>query len=350
MPLPTSSPAGSATTSPPTPDRVMQLAWGFAGPEILNSALDLQLFGHVAKGAQTVEALVSATGASQRGMAMLVDGLAAFGLLLREGPREKAKYRNAADADLFLVPGKPSYVGGFIQFHAGFIAKNWHQLTECVKSGRPVFAADTPEKGVPVWHLLVDALFNVGFPGAQGLAQEILKSNRQRPLQVLDVACGSGVWGIAQCLAEPTTRATFFDLKETLEHTRRFVATHEIGARADYLEGDLRQTEPPAGRFDVAILGHICHSEGAEHTQRLFAKMARALKRGGTLAIAEFLPDDDRLAPPLGLIFALNMLVMTSEGATFTFAEYRRWLESAGFKDVRQLPGPTVSPLILATR
>jgi ubiquinone/menaquinone biosynthesis C-methylase UbiE len=347
---PTSSNAHSANPTAPTPDRVMQMAWGFSAPEILNSALDLQLFGHVAKGARTVDELTAATGASRRGMTMLVDGLAAFGLLLRDGAREKANYRNAPDGELFLVPDKPSYLGGFIQFHAGFIARNWHHLTECVKSGRPAFAADKPEEGVPVWHKLVDALFNVGFPGATNLAQEILKSSRQRPLQVLDVACGSGVWGIAQCLAEPTTRATFFDLKETLEHTRKFVARHELGARADYLEGDLRQTEPPAGRFDVAILGHICHSEGAEHTQKLFAKMARALKPGGTLAIAEFLPDDDRLGPPLGLIFSLNMLVMTSEGATFTFAEYRRWLEAAGFKNVRPLAGPTVSPLILATR
>src|SRR5215831_17446129 len=212
MATPPSSPASSATSSPPTPDRLMQVAWSFAGPEILNTALDLQLFGQVAKGAQTVDALVAATGASRRGMAMLVDGLAAFGLLLRDGPREKASYRNAPDADLFLVPGKPSYIGGFIQFHAGFIAKNWHHLTECVKSGRPTFSADKPEEGVPVWHLLVDALFNVGFPGAMNLAQEILKSTAKRPLQVLDVACGSGVWGIAQCLAEPTTKATFFDL------------------------------------------------------------------------------------------------------------------------------------------
>lgn len=350
MATPTSSHASSASSTATTPDRLMQLAWGFGAPHILNSALDLEVFGHVAKGAQTVDALVQATGASARGVSMLVDGLAAFGLILRDGPREEAKYRNAPDAELFLVPGKPSYLGGFIQFHADFIAKHWFSLTECVKSGRPAMTVDQPEDGVDVWHKLVDSLFNVGFPGAQNLAQEILKSQKQRPLRVLDVACGSGVWGIAQCLAEPTTKATFFDLKETLEHTRKFVAAHKVGARADYLPGDLRETDPPAGQFDVAILGHICHSEGAEHTQKLLAKMARALKPGGTLAIAEFVPDDDRLGPPLGLIFSLNMLVMTNEGATFTFAEYRRWLEAAGFKNARQLPGPTVSPLILATR
>jgi SAM-dependent methyltransferase len=342
--------AGPAASEAPTPDRLMQLAWGFGATQLLSTAVDLELFGHVAKGARTLDALLAATGTSRRGLPLLLDALVGFGLLKRDGPRERGQYSNAPDVDAFLVPGKPSYLGGFMRFHGGPIAEHFLKLTDCVKSGKPVLAVDEPESGIPIWHELVDSLFNLGFPGALNLARELLRTKRERPLRVLDVACGSGVWGIAQLAAEPTTRATFFDLKETLEHTRRFVAAQKLDARAEYLAGDLRTTEPPAGAFDVATLGHICHSEGAAHTQKLFAKMARALKPGGTIAIAEFVPDDDRAAPPLPLIFALNMLVHTNEGATYTLAEYRQWLEAAGFKGVRTLPGPTPSPLILATR
>jgi hypothetical protein len=61
-------------------------------------------------------------------------------------------------------------------------------------------------------------------------------------------------------------------------------------------------------------------------------------------------PDDDRSGPLFPLLFALNMLVHTTEGDTFTFSEYEVWLREAGFRDVRRFEAPTPSPLILATR
>lgn len=340
--------AGSA--APPTLDRLMQMAWGFAAAEILATALALKLFTRVEQGEATLAALESSTRASRRGLAMVVDALVAFGLLQRKGGGAQAVLSLAPDAALYLVEGKPSYLGDFLRFHVDVVARNWAGLGECVKSGQPRVPLDRPQEGVPFWHQLVDGLFNLNFPGAMNLARTLLRETKTRPLHVLDVACGSGVWGIAQALAEPTTRVTFFDLKETLEHAHRFAEREKIAARATWLEGDLRATDPGAARYDVAILGHICHSEGAARTRELLAKMARALKPGGTLAIAEFVPDDTRSSPPLALVFALNMLVHTSEGDAFTFADYRDWLTHAGFKDVRRLDGPTPFPLILATR
>ncbi len=143
---------------------------------------------------------------------------------------------------------------------------------------------------------------------------------------------------------------TGYDLPSTLEHTKRAVERHGLGDRADYLAGDLREADPGTGRFEAAVLGHICHSEGPVHTPKLFEQMARALVPGGTLAIAEFVADEDRSGPLSVMLFSLNMLVNTTDGDTFTFAEYRDWLESAGFEDVRWLDAPAPSPLILATR
>src|SRR5262249_14638736 len=123
-----------------------------------------------------------------------------------------------------------------------------------------------------------------------------------------------------------------------------------VTARVEELAGDLRTTDFGERKYDVAILGNICHSEGPQQTKDLLVKMARALVPGGTLVIVEFVPDDDRNGPPLPLVFSLNMLVNTTDGATFTFAEFRDWLGAAGFRETRQLPGPSVSPLILSTR
>ena len=68
------------------------------------------------------------------------------------------------------------------------------------------------------------------------------------------------------------------------------------------------------------------------------------------MVIAEFLVNRERTGPLNGLIFAVNMLVNTDKGNTFSFEEIRGWLEAAGFADVRSLEAPAPSPLILATK
>ena len=79
-------------------------------------------------------------------------------------------------------------------------------------------------------------------------------------------------------------------------------------------------------------------------------KVFSALAPGGTVAIQEFVPNDDRTGPPNALIFAVNMLVNTEAGDTFTFAEMSQWLRKAGFRNPRLLDAPSVSPLVLADK
>jgi hypothetical protein len=64
----------------------------------------------------------------------------------------------------------------------------------------------------------------------------------------------------------------------------------------------------------------------------------------------DFLVNHDRTDPLIGLLFAVNMLVNTEEGDTFSFEEIGRWLCEAGFEKPRLLKVPAVSPLVLATR
>jgi hypothetical protein len=100
----------------------------------------------------------------------------------------------------------------------------------------------------------------------------------------------------------------------------------------------------------VATLGHILHSEGRARSRKLLKKTFDALAPGGTIAIMEFLVDHDRADPLVSLLFAVNMLVNTKEGDTFSFEEISGWLREAGFKKSRLLKVPAVSPLVLATK
>jgi hypothetical protein len=104
------------------------------------------------------------------------------------------------------------------------------------------------------------------------------------------------------------------------------------------------------GGYDIATLGHILHSEGEERSRALLKKTRAALAPGGTIAIAEFLVNDDRTGPPVGLMFAVNMLVATERGDTYSFGEIAGWLREAGFENPRTIDSPGPSPLILANR
>src|SRR5438067_529370 len=118
-----------------------------------------------------------------------------------------------------------------------------------------------------------------------------------------------------------------------------FLTSNKPGTVADFGKG-----------YDIATLGHILHSEGEQRSRQLLKKTFDALKSGGTIAIAEWLVNDRRTEPTHSLMFAVQMLVNTERGDTFSFNEIKTWLQEAGFKKVRKLEAPGPSPLILATK
>jgi hypothetical protein len=122
-----------------------------------------------------------------------------------------------------------------------------------------------------------------------------------------------------------------------------------VANRLSTIPGDILKVDFGSGH-SVATLGHILHSEGRERSRQLLRKVFRALEPGGTIVIAEFVVNDDRTGPPNALIFAVNMLVATDAGDTFTFKEMSDWLREAGFEQPRKLNVAGPSPLILATK
>jgi 3-hydroxy-5-methyl-1-naphthoate 3-O-methyltransferase len=142
---------------------------------------------------------------------------------------------------------------------------------------------------------------------------------------------------------------TAVDWAGMIPTTKRIAQKFRVGDRFKFIEGDLLEAD--FGKdYDVATLGHILHSEGEERSRQLLKKTFRALKSGGTIAIAEWLVNDERTQPLPPLMFAVQMLVNTEKGDTFSFNEIKSWLEEAGFKKVRKLEAPGPSPLVLATK
>ena len=322
----------------------MQFAWGHAAPLILEAALEWRVFDLLDQGPKTVGELAAQSGASVRGLTAIRNALVGLDFLARKGTR----YTLTPESAAFLVSGKPAYHGGFFRHMSRQVLPNWLQLSEVVRTGRPVMAGNQQADGEQFFAEFVEGLFPVSYRAAQVLGEHLSIPKAASPVSVLDIGAGSGVWGIALAHQSPHVTVRAVDWPAVLKVTSKVARRHGVGDRLRTVAGDLLKADFGHGH-QVATIGHILHSEGRKRSRQLLRKTFAALAPGGTVAISEFMPNEDRTGPPTPLIFAVNMLIHTTEGDTFTFAEMAEWLKEAGFVDPRLLEAPAPSPLVLAT-
>jgi ubiquinone/menaquinone biosynthesis C-methylase UbiE len=327
------------------PARIMQLAWGHAAPIMIEAAVKNGVFDALEGAPLSLAEVAATTGASQRGLRALLNGLVGLELLSPEGDR----YALAPEAAAFLVSSRPTYLGAFFMHMTDQLIPGWFGLPDVVRTGVPVRSVNSQAEGEEFFREFVEALLPMNFGAAQALAAELRPEAHDGSYRVLDIAAGSGVWSIPMAQRGGNVAVTAVDWPAVLPVTRRVAERFGVGDRYVLLSGDIGEVAFGSG-FQAALLGHILHTEGPERARRLLQKVFEALAPGGTTAIAEFTPNDDRTGPPQPLIFAVNMLLHTAEGDTFTFAEISGWLREAGFENVRTLDVPAPSPLILATK
>jgi ubiquinone/menaquinone biosynthesis C-methylase UbiE len=328
------------------PWEILEVTWGFGLTRIMVTAIELDVFTRISEGHETLEALARATNASSRGLRIVLNALAGMKLI----DKTDGRYKLGPVAAAYLTKSSPHYLGGMVM-HAEQLRPSWDRLTEIVRTGRPLHRVESNQDRGEFFAQFVGSLYALNAFAAASVARELWGENSQPGRSVLDIGAGSGVWGLAFARRDSQARVTVADWPVVIEKvTKNFVAREGAIERYDYLPGNFREVDFGEARFDVAILGQICHSEGAENTQRMLERLHRALKPAGSVVIADLLPDEARKEASFPLVFAVNMLVNTAEGDTFTFSEYREWLQRAGFGEVRTFDAPAPSPLILATK
>ncbi len=329
-----------------TPERLMQFGFAYAPPLIITAAVSNKVFDSLESGSKTVDQISKETGASARGLRMLMNALVGLELLKKD---RHQKYSLTPESAAFLVSNKPGALAGFFRLNVTQLVSKWLQLGDVVRTGRPAQAVNQEGEGTEFFSGLVENIIPMSYATAQTLADHLKLAKAKNEVRVLDLAAGSGIWGIVLAQASARVRVTAVDWAGMIPTTKRITQKFGVGARFKFIEGDLLEADFGSG-YDIATLGHILHSEGEERSRQLLKKTFRALKSGGTIAIAEWLVNDERTQPLPPLMFAVQMLVNTEKGDTFSFNEIKSWLEEAGFKKVRKLEAPGPSPLILATK
>jgi len=325
-----------------TPDRIMQLITGAWAASILGAAARHGLFTTLEGNPDTAEGLAKKTGISIRGAQALADGLTGLGILTLSN----GKYQNTPDASAFLVQGKPSYQGAMAEVFLEDFG-TWQQLPEAAKTGLPTAPHTADVADNPFWHVLVTAIAPLSFPVAQ-MAGERLGLSGKGPIAWLDVGGGSGVWSAAWLGMNKQATGYQLDWPNVNAIGREFVARFGVGDRFTTIDGDFHTTDFGAATYDFAIYSHIAHQETPADNIATFRKFRKALKPGGTLVVNDFILDDDRTGHPFAMMFASQMLVVTKDGFTYRQADYRSWLNEAGFASVEIMTTPTPATVVLA--
>jgi len=320
-----------------------ELNFAFAPEVVLFAALRLNIFSAIEQGGE-LNSIASATGYSPRGLRMLLNCLTAMGLLEKEGET----YHLNDLARRYCLPSSEDYIGKLFM-HFDRLLGLWLTLPEAVRKGRPTLSMFTDREKEDLNRDIAEALFQVHRPYAWKLAalwEEVLSQGAK----IVDVAAGSAVWSLPFALKYESAEVTAVDLSPVLAVARKYARKFGVEHRYRFVAGDIREIEFGIGDYDLAILGHICHSEGPAWSEKLIGKCFRALRQNGKLMILDYIPDEERKSETLPLLLAVNALLGTEEGDTFTFSEYSRWLRDAGFRDIRALPLDDHSPVIVGTR
>lgn len=326
------------------PETLHQLAFSFVPSRVLAAGVQLAVFTHIAAGKKTAAEVAQAAQASERGTRMLLDSLVALQLLTRNGPG----YELAPLASRFLVHGAPDYIGAMLEQDGMW--ESWGHLTDAIRAGRPLQRVEERELAEKFFPILVQTLHVLHRDRARQLAEALGIGKASKDIRAVDVGCGSGVWSIAIAEADPEARVTAQDFPAMLSVTREYLKRHNVEKQFDFLPGDLKTVDFGRGQYDLALLGNILHSEGAQSSQNLLQRLHDAMRPGGRVVIIDMLPNDDRSGPPFPIFFALNMLLHTEHGDTYSLAEYTSWLAEAGFPRVETADIGSHSPVVIGYR
>ena len=343
--MPKDKPVESRSEVAAPPQRVLELGFGCAPAMVLAAAVELGVFTALAGGAMTAADAAEALGSSLRGTTMLLDALASLELLQKQANR----YALTPECEAYLVRGKDGYLGGFFEAFRDGVA-DWLKLAEAVKTGRPVRSVDGRGACEEFFPPLLRALHVANAAAARNLARKLAVGTRWRGLKILDVAAGSGVWSLAALEEDPSSTAVALDYPAILAVTRECAAKAGVSERLSFVEGRMREATLEENVYDLAILGNACHLEGEEATRDFLKRLEPAMRAGGKVAIVDMIPNEERTGPAFPLLFALQMLLRTTNGSTFTQGEYTRWLGEAGFKKVEALDLRSHSPAIVASK
>ncbi len=312
-------------------------ARAFMESRAILTAVELDLFTAVSEGSSATS-VAQRIGTDPRATEMLMNVLVTQRLLKKTGN----SYALTPVAERFLTSTSPDSARVAIMHTVG-LWNSWSTLTSAVRAGTSVAKR---RRNAEETEAFIAAMHRNSTERAAVVAHAL---GIARYRNMLDVGGGSGGYSITFARMNPALKSVMFDLGPVTRIARRHILDAGVADRVKVKKGDFRR-DPFGNGFDLVFLSAICHMNAPEENRSLFQKAFAALQPGGDLVIHDHILSADKTAPKAGVLFALNMLVNTPAGDSYSEEEYHAWLQETGFSRIRTVTLPGATGLVVGTR
>ena len=331
----------------PNPQLVWDTINAYQRTEALRAAIDLDLFTMIGESDRTADELAESSDASLRGIRILCDYLAVIGFLAKAG----GAYRLTPTSAVFLDRKSPAYMATVARFlNSPKLMSGFANFTETIRLGETQLGSGgVNEPGFSEWVTFAESMTPLMGPACKAIAEHCGKANSHR-VRVLDVAAGHGLFGIAVATRTPQAEITAQDWPNVLEVARRNAQLAGVADRYHLLPGSVLDVDLGEG-YDVVLVTNLLHHFDERSCTQILRKIYQGLSDDGQLITLEFVPNEDRVSPPIPASFSLMMLGLTPGGDAYTARQHEHMLHNAGFNKPTITPVPQ-SPqhLIVSTR
>jgi ubiquinone/menaquinone biosynthesis C-methylase UbiE len=251
-----------------------------------------------------------------RAVGLVLDVMVAYGLAERVG---EAIGATAGLRELAQTPGGT----------ARTIAM-WSHVPEFLRTGQPFLRMDSGRE--EAYAAVVLALGKMFSDAARDLAKQLALPSKK----ILDIGCGSGVWGLAVAERTPDARVTGCDLPAVLESFRIRAAELGLGDRTDTLSGDVHQLAIPRA-FDLVIVANVLRIEAPDRARAIVQRAAAAVEPGGRLLIIDALAGGTPERDQARAVYGLHLGMRTDHGRVYSRAEINAWIAETGLREQRSI-------------
>ena len=323
------------------PGNLLDLASSFCKSKVLFVSTDLGVFSVLSRAKKDAQTVARDLGLEQRPVEMLLNACVSLGLL----EKKNGLYGNSSIAEMFLVKGKPMYIGEAFNLLDKRIYRLWDGLKEAVKTNKP--QASLEGKGNLYEEMTKNkeemcAFYRGLHAQAYWPASSLARIFDFTPFhRLLDVGGGSGAYSIAIIKRHTHLNATIFDLPPVCKIATENIAKENLSHKIATFPGNFFKDDFPQG-MDIIIFSNILHTWEETKVEYLLKKTFESLPSKGGVIISDTVLSNDGTEPLYSALISLTFLLENLEGSNYTEEQYTRWLDSAGFREisVKPLSGP----------